>query len=703
MKYLPMNRRGLVPIKVPQLNGGVNLYDIPAEAADNQLTACENVWWHKGALRTRPGYKKTYDIYYAFGKKQMLNEREMLITSLVSRGGLQGNFLNAYHVDVANGVRKIGVGGSDVIPGDTNQTVLGFRAPSEGNDDWYFLLSGGTIMRGSSEERGTIDIMDPYTPIVVMNGHGDDGASEENVDADMYQDFNMLSRCFKAQYTTDGKSQYWRLPDNDLGLDESGQYAARVKLTLEGAGEPVAYLVDMPADGTVVEREISAAELGVPAEQYDDLKIRFRFDRANGYLYTKVLGKPQSQSGEITTEQGVGYLPRVTSNNLEITAWRNEKYEKNRQVICKMTRCVWYGGSRSGIAGGTRLFVCGNPDEPNLMHWSGIEHPLYFPEHNYNRIGDASQALTAFGKPGELLIIFKEHQMYAAQYADTEQDDYDLAKGNVAITTYMAMFPVTPLHDTLGCDCPESVRLVNNRLVWANSDGHVYMLTATNQFSERNVRDISRNITADMALQGDMLKNAVAGEYEGYYLLAVGARMYLLDTQNSAFASFNYYSSEDAARKALPWYIWQLPFPVYGMVSDGHRVLIAPHEQSYGVMELGGEMDGEQPIKGHFATKMFDFGLVDRTKSVGQMYMGVEMAADGRLALTYLSEKGNRHDPYEIDGGDMAEFHGEGCMRYMRFTPHMHLVQTFGFRADITSAVAVDGITIKVKQQGVVR
>ena len=73
------------------------------------------------------------------------------------------------------------------------------------------------------------------------------------------------------------------------------------------------------------------------------------------------------------------------------------------------------------------------------------------------------------------------------------------------------------------------------------------------------------------------------------------------------------------------------------------------------------------------------------------------------MAVTYLTEKGNRRDPYEIDGGVMASLGRAGCMRYMRLTPYMHLVQTFGLQVDVTAAVAVDSITLKVKQQGVVR
>ena len=695
-------------MKLPPLNGGVNLYDTPTEVADNQLTACENVWWHKGALRTRPGYTEAWEhIGTNVRNTQIISDREMLLTGLQSTGGKHR--LEAFLMDLSGAAQRIGIKGSDQVYGGADQTVLGFRAPTKGKNEWFFLLSGGTVMQGSTED--TLDIVDPYIPTVLINGYGDEGHDDYSIAAgDMYQDYNMLTRAYKATFTTDGVSTRFHLPEVDVGeKPEENHMYGHIRITLAD-GERVESDIIRQNDVTNYAYanfdNITGEQIGNAV--YTDVRITVALNVATGMLTIHINALVPAQPGEGVEEgateavQGIA-LPRICDNNIEVTAYRSHQHDEKKEMICKMTRCVWFGGSRNGITGGSRLFVCGNPDEPNLLHWSGIEHPLYFPERNYNRIGDASQAITAFGKQGELLIIFKEHQMYAAQYEAADETDYEFAKdGGVPITTYMAQFPVTPLNDGIGCDCPDTVRLVNNRLVWANSNGHVYLLTDTNQFSERNVRDISRNVTADMAAQGEALKTAVAGEYEGYYILAAGARVYLLDTQSSAFSSFSYYSSEDGARKVLPWYIWQMPFAIREMLSDGKRLLFTT-DAANKVLELGGNTDGSQPISGHFATKAFDFGMSDRTKSVGQLYMGVEMDPDGHLALTYTSEKGNRRDPYEMDGGELATTGMEGCRRYLRFTPQMNLVQTFGLQADISGAVAVDGITIKVKQQGVVR
>lgn len=696
-----MNQRAGVTVKVPMLNGGVNEYDIAGEVADNQLTACENVWWYKGALRTRPGMRLLQQ--GPTGKKQMINEREMLIAD--SDDGQ----LIVHHVDVAEGVRRIGPGGSDTIYG--TPTVMGFRAPNDAEEKWYFLVSSGRVLQGSTEEDTALEDAEPYIPTVLINGYGDEGDKDYSAPAgDLYQDYNMLTNVYKATYSTDGISTRFRLPEpcaEEIDIVDGMINYGHIRIKMADGSEQTANFLKTKTTSSPIAYadffDVTKEQIGRTSVM--GIVMRGELDTNTGMLQLVLDIEEPEQDGEGTTWRQSVALPRICSNNIEVTVARSRYYaEEEKDIICSMTRCTWYGGTRSGLSGGTRLFVCGNPDQPNLLHWSGIEHPLYFPEHNYCRVGDASQAITAFGKQGELLILFKEHQMYALQYNSGSEEDYAFAEaGGVPLTTYMAQFPVTPIHDTVGCDCPDTVRLVNNRLVWANSDGHVHLLTAVNQFSERNVRDISRNVAADMAAQGEALKTAVAGEYEGYYILVAGQRAYLLDTQNSAFASFNYYSSEDTARKALPWYIWQLPAVVYGMVSDGYRALLAPPDGAQGIFELAGDTDFGMPISGYFATKTFDFGVADRTKSVGQLYLGVDMAPEGRLAVTYVTEKGTYRDPYELEGGELAAFGHNGCIRQMRLTPHMHLVQSFGLRADITAGVAVDGITIKVRQQGAVR
>ena len=417
------------------------------------------------------------------------------------------------------------------------------------------------------------------------------------------------------------------------------------------------------------------------------------------------MGKIPSGVGAQVT-QIPGGLPFLVDNNLRVTVWRSREHEKDRLTICKMTRGEWFGGDVSGIAGGTRFFVCGNPDEPDLLCWSGIEHPLYFPEHNRVRVGDDHQAITAMGKQGSLLVLYKERETYALQYSAGTESDYAFAEGVVAVTSYMAKFLLMPINASVGCDCPDTVRLVNNRLVWACSDGSVYMLTATNPYSERNVRMISRNVRRLLTDCGkEALQNAQTGEYEGYYLLLVGNRVFLMNTQTSAFVSFNYYNDEDTAAKAIPWFVWTLPphLTYTGMVSGENTVKLAVTDGERGegtIATLTGATDNGEPIPCRLTTKLWDFGRPDRKKSVEHLYMGLGCGDLSHLQVTYITERGRVYEPYRMQNSLIGQ---EGYLLRRHLTPNVRMVQAFGLCMESPTGLELDEIHMKIRQQGVVR
>lgn len=720
MEYARMPENPLRKVTVPHLNGGVNVYDVPNRVADNQLTECNNLWWHGGALRTRPGLaiggewlqQDNYTI------RQRVNEREMLLMRFGKDAG--NTYFYASHLDLLKGLSRLREQGYMLTKECTAPTALGIRARKNDEANWYMLLPNGDVIQDASD--GWV-AAEPYIPTVLINGVGED--CEADAEPSVYEDYNMLTRAFQCHYTTDGVSSQWKLPLSKLATDLPGSERAN-----EYGGTLLKVELDVPSDGAFrtikvlikinqngidqsfyidengKEQEgypaLTAEEAGVDSS-WDSLRLEVSLNKRTSVFKTNVTGS----KGTAGTTPVPGGLPYITTNNLRVTAWRSREYEKDRLTICKMTRGEWFGGDSSGIAGGTRYFVCGNPDEPDLLCWSGIEHPLYFPEHNRVRVGDDHQAITAMGKQGSLLVLYKEREMYALQYSAGTESDYAFAEsGGVAVTSYMAKFLLTPINASVGCDCPDTVRLVNNRLVWACSDGGVYMLTAVNQYSERNVRMISRNVRRLLTDCGKgKLTEAMAGEYEGYYLLLVGNKVFLMNTQTSAFASFNYYDDEDAASKAIPWFVWTLPdyLRYVGMVSGDNTVMLAvvdPAGEKGAIAMLEGATDDGEHIPCCMSTKLWDFGLPDHKKSVECLYVGLGCEDPSRLQVTYITERGRSQEPYRMGNTLMSH---EGYLLRRRLTPNVRMVQAFGVRLDSPTALELDELQMKIRQQGVVR
>ena len=732
MRYMRMPVSGLATVTIPQLNGGVNVYDVPNRVGDNQLTECNNLWWHGGALRTRPGLLVGQRFpAFAYTHRQIVDERTALLYRFVQEGE-SARFYAAQLTAQGGGFAKLGAQGYGYAfetASDKNAcTALGIRGRKNDDTRWYYLLSNGAVIKenpdDSAMEGAGWVATDPYIPTVLINGVGED--CEAEAEPTTYEDYNMLTRAFQCHYTTDGVSSTWKLPMGNLATDlpgvdrenENGGMVAKIEVDVFGENglRTIQTMLVIDENGHIVQRYIdengeeqtgrpplTEEEAGLP-ENWSSISLEVDINPRKGVLTTTMYGA----QGATNANPISGGLPYVTSNNLRVTVWRSREYEKDRLTICKMTRGEWFGGDASGIAGGTRYFVCGNPDEPDLLCWSGIEHPLYFPEHNRVRVGDDHQAITAMGKQGSLLVLYKEQQeMYALQYSAGTADDYAFAEsGGVAVTSYMAKFLLTPINASVGCDCPDTVRLVNNRLVWANSDGSVYMLTATNPYSERNVRMISRNVRRLLADCGAAtLQDAQAGEYEGYYLLLAGNRVFLMNTQTSAFSNFNYYDDENAAAKAIPWFVWTLPehLTYTGMLSAGNalRMMVTTAEEgALAMLTSEADSDDGAPIPCRMTTKLWDFGMPDRKKSVEHLYMGLGCADPYRLQVTYVTEQGRMNDPHRMENSLIAH---EGYLLRRHLTPNVRMVQAFGLCLDSPVGLELDEIQMKIRQQGVVR
>ena len=743
MKFPKMNRSRQVSVTVPQMNGGVNFHDSPSMVNDNQLVSVDNMWYHGGMLRTRPGMKGMGDARW------LSNDSAPFIAEIMQEQD-ETTVLRATIGDAEDGENYII--GAGVIssarmekPHRKNGNVFAFRKEAAGEhptafgirrkDELLYFLSSGDIITCPRDDNegngyGTWAKKTAYVPTVMINGYGIGAQGGDNDEANaVYEDYNALSRGFKCRFTTDGECYSFQLPAKDLGRSEDGTAYAVVELTVHGIPEFQSAPKTSTYTITIAEKygeiygetNLSPTEAGVSSE-YDYVVVRAILDPVQGTVSLWVTTfRDGNAAGTYPFK-----LPRITNNNLTVTAWTKSAQE-GRLEVCRMTHCAWYGGTRSGLSGGIRLFVGGNPAEPNLIRWSGTDNPLFFPELNSLRVGDDTQAVTAFGKQGGLLVIFKEREIYVAEYVAGEQDDYSFAKeAGVSVDTYTAKFPITQISSTVGCDCPHSIRLVNNRLVWLNSDGRVYMLVAMNQNSELCVREMSRNIRPLLLKHSaEERKAAIAGELDGYYLLLVGKKIYLLDAQSSAFTNFGYYSDEEKAQKALPWYVWSLreEYDYYGMVADGNTLLLMVKKTSAVenttqrhllVAENGGadevvyafsEVEAEKaesttvthPVACHFTTKLFAFGGRDLRKAVEQIYVDATDDAEGEIDVFHVTEHGTWEDSQSIC------LRGEGGVRTVRLTPNIHRARLFGLRLSSQSSMAVENILIKTRRQGVVR
>lgn len=726
MRIPKMPKSNQYRVSVPALNGGVNLNDAPNLVEDNQLTAVLNMWWKDQALRTRAGLATTVERSFHIQTSGMGDSLTYKVYSPVRvyRGGKPEDYVCCsceFETSRANHVfhfYRFNESGSathvssltflDYEDGDPYATGMFMFAanPTEDGIGLYAVFNSGDIYSMNKNfELQKIDKSEIYAPLVVVNAVGfDDTGSPPVVSGTQFEGYNLLSGAFRTAFTTDGKAHEFKLPLDNLTMNNGESPAVEYTGT----------------DGTVTRWESFSNTMF-----YAQASAEIGGETVTVKLYRR--------SGIIEFSTGVDTpypLPGSISNNLIVTAWKTDPEATKK--ISNMQFATWFGGDRSGINGGTRLFASGNPDHPNLVHWSDINNPLYFPENNYAYIGESSQKVTGFGKQTDILVIFKEHEIYSAEYVSgntyTAQDVID---GKVVdVTANAAIFPITPINSGIGCDCPNTIQLCNNRLIWATSDGAVYGLMAANQASERNVRKLSAMIESRLKAEDRyLLKSALSCDVDGHYMLFVRNRVYLLDYMDGVFQYYVTYSDERKAQRNMSWYCWEFPeecMPA-AVMPKGDRLSAFcirnyPYTDSSGMPKkalfgaaylLDGERDcvfhpsgpafetgefdisvEEREIQSCFQTKVFDFGSQERKKKIHRLHMNMADTSNARITVSYVTEKGMMDDVYELS------MSGTGAMVGRMLTPGVSRVCRFGVLVSSAGEIGVDGLVIRYEIGG---
>lgn len=187
--------------------------------------------------------------------------------------------------------------------------------------------------------------------------------------------------------------------------------------------------------------------------------------------------------------------PLSGTNNVEIIAYKHdEEWTSYHDQILNSKYYSCFGGNNN-----SRLFLAGGGK--STYYYSEVYDASYFPYINYAKVGNGADDITGFGQQYNVLLIFKPTEIYSLTYyqqsSSSTEDDSQFGLG---------AFSSQVVNPAIGCDCPNTIQLINNQLTWFSSENGICTLVSTNIIDERNVRVISRNIdhTNNMGVQGIM-------------------------------------------------------------------------------------------------------------------------------------------------------------------------------------------------------
>jgi hypothetical protein len=301
-------------------------------------------------------------------------------------------------------------------------------------------------------------------------------------------------------------------------------------------------------------------------------------------------------------------------------------YKTDQPTAAQFLQCtcaVSFGGQNDN-----RIFFAGNAT--SYYYWSDATRPEYIPISQYNLLGSNDDEITGFGLQNDTLVIFKSRSIYGVTYS---WDD----------TTATAYFPCVNLNASIGCDCPGTIALINNRLTWLASYAGVFTLvnqtmTGTTAGVYRNVNPISRNINGNGSrsglLQEANLTSAAAVDFGRKYWIAVNGHVWLWDYGMTPYSSG---ADLDAAQEALSWWYFD-SLNIACFAQDGTDLYFGDTVSGYIVHFENSFADNGAAIDASWKMKINHLGLPNELKTVTKLWLSCRADTSTTLNINYYTD-----------------------------------------------------------------
>lgn len=708
MQYPRMGQTRQYRVTVPELNGGVNYAVPPHRIGDNQLSDAVNMWYQNGALKTRPalkgvkyfpkGMQYTYQSTGEYGYALDDSDEKSYVALIDETGNVRSHHFTK---STSGATSMMPVSANTHLSEHDYHALVYMKGPCE-DDSGVFGLK-------MTDYNFKTNKMTPYVPTVLINGKPVESITHD-VEGTQLEPYNMISEECVLRYTPNGVGSYFRLPFTDseiISVEYTGKF-------LNGS---------YPVPGAIPTHDTFIKHPKEDDVFYEENPL------VDGYalVYNRSLGcfwfvAENPQNVELDPDSTPAKLPESTDPNVLTVRVRrgDDQFKRSRDAILGMKFSTWYGGGSAGLTGGTRLFVSGNPECPNLVHWSALNNPLYFPENNFAYVGEDTSAVTAFGKQNDMLVIFKENAVFYSTYVQGNTvTAEDIQSQEVTdIEAAQAMFPMMQIHPEIGCDCPNTIQLCNNRLVWLNSDGNVYGLFSSGVYNERNLRRLSLQLGDRLRRLGkEVLKTASAARHDEQYLLLVGdSTVYAMDYSSYGFNYYGSYSTDEKAQKAVVWHKWEFPnHTIEALLRVRDTAVFVSSSEEWERMStflLDSEKHTDEQmmnsweefsvggtINSSFRTKLFDFGHSERFKRVNSLYLQITGEIGKNAFLTYHNGKDEHAN---ADAVVFFETAPEATTPQL-IRPNAIRTRLFGFEVNSSCYMEVGDLIINYSTMGAIR
>jgi hypothetical protein len=187
-----------------------------------------------------------------------------------------------------------------------------------------------------------------------------------------------------------------------------------------------------------------------------------------------------------------------------------------------------------GLGGSNRVFLSGNPDYKAYDWYSDIFKPNYFPDLNYSIVGTSDTAIMGYQRLGKYQMILKE---------DNQQDSTVFQRYGILNDDGTVTFSVEQGVAGIGAVSKHCFGMLADEPLFLSRQG-IQAITSNNILAERTIRNRSFFVDSYLTKESN-LQNAVACEWNGFYVLCINGVAYVMDGKNKSYkersiASYDY-------------------------------------------------------------------------------------------------------------------------------------------------------------------
>lgn len=644
-------------INFERLTGGLNLYAPDYRLKPNESPDMENMLWKNGTLCSRYGQN------YAFKDDERVTEHS-LFHSCFSELFCDRAFFHfgsklyyaepSAHIDPEEDFHELCNLGSNDYAGS------GY-APNRGSwlrygDNLYFKAPGVFVeiryTGGNPLFMASNVATNAYTPITYVNANWQSGSG------DSYQPENRLSAKKTIWYNAGTEEKVETFSGDGTTTDftiTTPDFVYVTDITVDGmsvgnwdvSGTTI-HFYNSPNTWTVENGDMHM--VNAPPAGTDNIVVTMQCAVKTYYLPVKDPATPATLSidsitvdgtattaytfdpatGLITFTSAPPVTQPLTNNTVRVTYRFPNTDAYNSIMDCPYA--IVYGGNQNIC-----MVVGGCNAQPNAFFWNGNNIAMdvsYWPMEQYNLGGDTEDAITGFGRQQGQLVVFKNRSVGKVSMQFTEVAN----NTNSTARTYIEMDYVQ-INSKIGCDLPWTIQLIDNNLVFCNTEQGVHYIKDSSSAYENNIVQISTKVNGDNGRVGllQRIRDAeIVSSFddERRYWLIAGDKVFCWDYELSEAKdpSWFYLSGIDAPA------LFMDVDTIYHIDSYARVVVF---DNSYADFKE----DFERRYQ--FATQYF--GSYDRLKTVTRAIFTLRADTDFQIKVTYKNDYEVRDDQTWIE------------------------------------------------------